>query len=55
LAILTFVQPLFLKQLREGKAFAKDNGFTQYEIYNEGEGISGGANIKDRPQLFQLL
>ena len=42
-------------QLREGKAFAKDNGFTQYEIYNEGEGISGGANIKDRPQLFQLL
>ena len=42
-------------QLREGKAFAKDNGFTQIEIYNEGEGISGGANIKDRPQLFQLL
>jgi DNA invertase Pin-like site-specific DNA recombinase len=42
-------------QLREGKAFAKDNGFNDYEIYNEGQGISGGAEIKDRPQLFKLL
>ena len=42
-------------QLREGKSFAKDKGFTNYIIYNEGEGISGGAEVKDRPQLFQLL
>ena len=42
-------------QLREGNVFAKDKGFKDIEIYNEGEGISGGAEIKDRPQLFQLL
>jgi len=42
-------------QLREGKSFAKDNGFNDVQIYNEGQGISGGAEIKDRPQLFRLL
>lgn len=42
-------------QLREGKQFAKDNNFKDIEIYDEGEGISGGADIKDRPQLFKLL
>ena len=42
-------------QIREGKAFAKDNGFDNIELYNEGQGISGGAEIKDRPQLFKLL
>jgi site-specific DNA recombinase len=42
-------------QLREGKSFAKDNGFNDIHIYNEGQGVSGGAEIKDRPQLFKLL
>ena len=42
-------------QLREGKSFAKDNGFNDIKVYNEGQGISGGAEIKDRPQLFKLL
>jgi len=42
-------------QLREGEQFAKDNNFKNIEIYDEGEGISGGADIKDRPQLFKLL
>lgn len=42
-------------QLREGKQFAKDNNFKEIEIYNEGQGISGGAEIENRPQLFQLL
>jgi DNA invertase Pin-like site-specific DNA recombinase len=42
-------------QTREGQKFAKDKGFKDVEIYNEGEGISGGADIKDRPKLFQLL
>ena len=42
-------------QIREGKQFAKDNGFKAYKIYNEGQGVSGGADIKDRPQLFKLL
>jgi DNA invertase Pin-like site-specific DNA recombinase len=42
-------------QTREGQKFAKDKGFNDLEIYNEGEGVSGGAEIKDRPQLFQLL
>ena len=42
-------------QLREGKSFAKDNGFNDIIIYNEGQGISGGADIKNRPQLFKLL
>ena len=42
-------------QLKEGKAFASKNNYKNYKIYNEGEGISGGAEIKDRPQLFKLL
>ena len=42
-------------QLKEGKLFASKNGFNDYKLYNEGEGISGGAEIKDRPQLFKLL
>ena len=42
-------------QLREGKSFAKDNGFNDIKIYNEGEGISGGAKIKDRPKLDSLI
>lgn len=42
-------------QFREGEQFAKDNNFNEYKVYNEGEGISGGADIKDRPQLFKLL
>ncbi|PWL29416.1 MAG: hypothetical protein DCO96_06540 [Fluviicola sp. XM-24bin1] len=42
-------------QTREGKAFAKANGFHEYELYNEGKGVSGGVEIKDRPQLFRLL
>jgi len=41
-------------QIREGKEFAKNKGF-EYKIYNEGEGISGGAEIKYRPQLEMML
>jgi len=39
-------------QINEGKAFA---GNRKYEIYNEGEGISGRADIKDRPELDRLM
>ena len=42
-------------QLKEGKSFASKNNYKNYKIYNEGEGVSGGAEIKDRPQLFNLL
>ena len=42
-------------QTREGKAFAKANGFHEYELYNEGQGVSGGASIQDRPELFRLV
>lgn len=41
-------------QIREGKEFASKLN-KEYKLYNEGEGISGGAEIKDRPQLFSLL
>lgn len=41
-------------QKREGIKFASKLKIT-YKIYDEGEGISGGAEIKDRPQLFSLL
>ena len=41
-------------QIREGKAFASKLKLS-YKLYNEGEGISGGADIKERPQLFSLL
>lgn len=41
-------------QIRAGEEFAKsiDQPFT---LYNEGEGVSGGAAMKDRPQLSRLL
>lgn len=41
-------------QQREGVKFASKLK-TTYKLYNEGEGVSGGAEIKDRPQLFLLL
>lgn len=41
-------------QLREGKKFAEDKGY-DYDIYDEGEGVSGGADIGDRPQLSRLM
>jgi len=41
-------------QIREGKEFALKNNL-EFKLYNEGEGVSGGAEIKDRPQLFTLL
>jgi site-specific DNA recombinase len=41
-------------QIREGKEFASKLNVV-YKLYNEGEGVSGGAEIKDRPQLFTLL
>ena len=41
-------------QIREGKEFASKLN-KEYKLYNEGEGISGGAEIKDRPQLLSLL
>jgi len=42
-------------QLREGKQFAKNNNYNNIKIYNEGEGVSGGLDIEDRPQLKQLM
>jgi DNA invertase Pin-like site-specific DNA recombinase len=42
-------------QIQEGKMFAQSKNFLNYEIYNEGEGISGGATIKDRPKLDALI
>ncbi len=39
-------------QLREGKEFAKKEPF---EIYDEGQGVSGRNEIKDRPELDRLL
>ncbi|WP_430426458.1 recombinase family protein [Maribacter litoralis] len=39
-------------QINEGKAFA---GNRKYEIYNEGEGVSGRSDIKDRPELDRLM
>ena len=42
-------------QLREGKSFAKYNEFNDIQIYNEGQGVSGGAKIKDRPKLDSLI
>ena len=41
-------------QLREGKKFAEDRGY-DYDIYDEGEGVSGGADLEDRPQLSRLI
>lgn len=41
-------------QIREGKAYATKSR-TAYEIYNEGEGISGRSDIGDRPELDRLM
>ena len=48
------VSTSIVNQTREGKEFALKNNL-KYTIYNEGEGVSGGAEIKDRPQLNRLL
>ncbi|WP_299222187.1 recombinase family protein [uncultured Aquimarina sp.] len=42
-------------QKREGKEFAKKNKFKDYKIYDEGQGISGGAKIEDRPKFSELI
>lgn len=42
-------------QLREGKEFAKTNGYQNYHEYNEGQGVSGGNEVKDRPELNRLM
>ena len=42
-------------QKREGKDFAKRNRFEEYKIYDEGEGVSGGLDIEDRPELLSLM
>ncbi len=42
-------------QLREGKQFAADFQYPDFKIYNEGEGISGGLDIVDRPILKELM
>tara|TARA_B110000902_G_scaffold74712_1_gene88405 strand:+ start:2399 stop:4033 length:1635 start_codon:yes stop_codon:yes gene_type:complete len=41
-------------QLLQGKQFAKLHNI-EYKIYNEGEGLSGGLGIDERPQLNKLL
>ena len=41
-------------QLLEGEKFAKEKDFT-YQIYNEGEGLSGKLGFEDRPQLKKLF
>lgn len=42
-------------QIREGKEFAKFNGFKSFEIYNEGEGLSGSLSHELRPELDRLI
>jgi site-specific DNA recombinase len=41
-------------QLREGVAFAKAKGI-DYEIFNEGEGVSGADPLNKRPELSRLM
>ena len=41
-------------QLLEGESFAKKNKLS-YQIYNEGEGLSGKLDEEDRPQLKKLF
>lgn len=41
-------------QIREGKKFTKKLKLKE-KIYNEGMGISGGADIADRPELLNLI
>ncbi|WP_405226319.1 recombinase family protein [Dokdonia sp. Asnod1-B02] len=42
-------------QLREGKQFAKANGFEKTIHYNEGEGVSGSLDIDLRTELNTLI
>ncbi|WP_339875256.1 recombinase family protein [Olleya marilimosa] len=44
-------------QIREGKEYAKLNGYPeeQIQIYNEGEGLKGSTPIKKRPALNKLV
>lgn len=42
-------------QTREGIEFAKNNGFDDYEIFNEGEGVSGTLDWTDRVELSRLI
>lgn len=42
-------------QKREGKEFAHKKNFINYKIYDEGQGISGGASIEDRPKFSELI
>ena len=37
-------------QIREGKDFASRQGL-DYQVYNEGKGVSGTWSIEDRPAL----
>ena len=41
-------------QIREGKSFAEENHF-QFKLYDEGMGVSGGADISSRPVLEDLM
>ncbi len=41
-------------QLRQGKEFAKNNNL-EFEIFNEGQGLSGGLGEDGRPELKRLL
>jgi DNA invertase Pin-like site-specific DNA recombinase len=40
-------------QKREGVAFATKHNF-DYKLFDEGQGLSGGLSIEDRPQLLEL-
>lgn len=42
-------------QTREGKEFAINNNFKKHEIYDEGEGVSGGSELNERPELRRLI
>src|SRR5680860_738047 len=42
-------------QLHEGNEFAQKHQFKDPVIYNEGMGVSGRANIIDRPKLSELI
>lgn len=45
-----------LNQQREGKRFVEINNYKDnYKLYNEGEGVSGTAEIENRPELFNLI
>ena len=41
-------------QQREGKAFANSKQL-EYKLYDEGEGVSGAADLEDRPILSSLM